>query len=222
MVDEDAGGPADPERSRDADVDDGVGPPHRSGRGCRRARARIALWLLRRAPVPVVVLLPAPVLLAVDVAVAAGVHVAAAGPDDARIVSRPRPVAGDGRAALARAGPARGGAGPVVRHPGRGRPLVAALHLRAAPASVDVRALAGLAVGSRCAGCRPGPRPASRRGRRRRRPASRYRSRGCSAPRRRRRRTGHRPPRRGCRRRSRGCTRRRSRRSGSGRSRVPP
>ena len=26
MVDEDAGGPADPERSRDADVDDGDGP----------------------------------------------------------------------------------------------------------------------------------------------------------------------------------------------------
>src|SRR5262249_45458391 len=100
-------------------------------------------------PASVVVLLPTAALVAVDVAVAAGVHVAAAGAHHAGVVAGSGPVASDGRAALARARRARGRARRAVRRARGLRPLVAALHPGRAPAAVDVRALARLAVGAR-------------------------------------------------------------------------
>src|SRR5262249_25495462 len=99
------------------------------------------------APVAVVVLLPAPVLLPVDVAVAARVDVAAARPHDAGAPGSDW-VPGDGGAACVRPRLPRGRARGAVVVTVRLGPLVAALPRRAPPAPVDVRALAGLPVGS--------------------------------------------------------------------------
>src|SRR5262249_36480576 len=101
----------------------------------------------RRAPGPVVVLLPGAVLTAVHVSVTAGIHIAAAGPGDSRIPlgTAPRP----GLSSATTLSSARGRAGGPVGHAGRLRPLVAALHRCRPPATVHTRPLPSARVGAR-------------------------------------------------------------------------